>query len=310
MPAVQSNIAKALLRLHTEVRRTLASHQQAGLPVAGAGSDVDRAQLLGKNRKGDRQRGFDVAADMTVRRCLEEEFGSGIILSEESEDYCFGKTPPAYRFIVDPVDGSDNWARGLPLSSVAVAVLPANGPIALDRVVASLVGALEPVRITSEPRASARADLRTASHSDRFLEEETPIVAIQGEGAHCGAERLQTSDTRRIADAFVSCELNHFAPTAQVGELFSTARAVRSYGCASRAIALVACGAIDAHIDVRSRLTPESFLAAAAILREAGGCVLDARGNGLGKFEDLCQTTTLVATATEELASEIIDALA
>ena len=141
------------------------------------------------------------------------------------------------------------------------------------------------------------------------VEEETSIGAMRGEGAHRGAKRLQTSDTRRIADAFVSCELNHFAPTAPVGELFSTARAVRSYGCASRAISLVASGAIDAHIDVRSRLTPESFLAAAAILCEAGGCVLDAQGNGLGEFEDLCQTTTIVATATEELASEIIDAI-
>ena len=276
MPAVQSDIAKALLRLHTEVRRTLANQ------LAGAGSDVESTQLLGKNRKGDRQRGFDVAADVAVRRCLEEEFGSGIILSEESEDHRFGETAPAYRFIVDPVDGSDNWARGLPLSSVAVAVLTADGPIALDRVVASLVGGLE---------------------------EETPIVAVRGEGAHRGVKRLQTSDTRRIADAFVSCELNHFAPTPQVAQLFSTARAVRSYGCASRAIALVACGAIDAHIDVRSRLTPESFLAAAGILREAGGCVFDAQGNTLGKFEDLCQRTTLVATATEELTREIVGAL-
>jgi myo-inositol-1(or 4)-monophosphatase len=271
VPAVQSDIAKALLRLHAEVRRRV------------VGCDVDGAQFLGKNRKGDLQRGFDVAADVAVRRLLEEEFGSGIILSEESEDYYFGETAPTYRFIVDPVDGSDNWARGLPLSSVAVAVLAAEGPIALDQVVASLVGALD---------------------------EEIPIVATRGEGTHRGTTQLQTSDTQRVADAFVSCELNHFAPTVQVGELFSTARAVRSYGCASRAIALVACGAIDAHIDVRSRLTPESFLAAAAILREAGGCVLDSQGNTLGKFEDLCQTTTIVATATEELASEIIDALA
>ncbi len=277
VPTVQSDIAKALLRLHAEVRRTLASQ------LAGGGSDADRAQFLGENRKGDRQRGFDVAADAAVRRLLEKEFASGIILSEESEDYRFGETAPAYCFIVDPVDGSDNWARGLPLSSVAVAVLPADGAIALDRVLASLVGALE---------------------------EETPLLAMRGEGAHRGAKRLQTSNTRRIVDAFVSCELNHFAPTAQVGELFSTARGVRCYGCASRAIALVACGAIDAHIDLRSRLTPESFLAAAAMLREAGGCVLDAQGNPLDEFDDLCQTTTIVATATEELAREISDALA
>lgn len=75
-----------------------------------------------------------------------------------------------------------------------------------------------------------------------------------------------------------------------MGELFSTARAVRSYGCASRAMALVAGGAIDAHIDVRSRLTPESFLAAAlkialdapeaATRWLAGGPFLDTDGVG------------------------------
>ena len=270
VPAVQSDIDKALLRLHAEVRRTV------------AGSDVDCAQLLGKNRKGDRQRAFDVAADLAVRSFLEEEFGCGIILSEESDDYRFGPADPVYRFIVDPVDGSDNWARGLPLSSVTVAVLPAEWPIALDRVAAALVGGLE---------------------------EETPIVCTRGEGAHRGAERLRTSGTRRIADAVVSCELNHFAPTPQVGDLFAGAREVRSYGCASRAIVLVAGGAIDAHIDVRSRLTPESFLAAAAILEEAGGCVLDAHGHPLAEFASIRDRTTIIAAATEELAREIVSAL-
>ncbi len=32
--------------------------------------------------------------------------------------------------------------------------------------------------------------------------------------------------------------------------------------------------------------------------------------NALGEFADLCQTTRIVATATEKLAREIIDALA
>lgn len=271
MSAVESAVARVLVRLHEEVRRTLLA------------STVDHAQFLGKNAKGDRQRGFDVAADMAARRFLEQEFSAGIILSEESDDYRFGDSEPAYRFIVDPVDGSDNWGRGLPLSSVAVAVLPAQGPIALERVVAALVGGLD---------------------------EETPIVATRGRGAQRGGEQLRASNTQRTADAFISCELNHFAPTPPVGDLFAGARAVRSYGCASRAIALVAGGALDAHVDVRSRLTPESFLAAAAILREAGGCVLDAHGEPLAEFADLRQRTTLVAAATEELAREIIGVLA
>ena len=270
MSGIEGDIARILVRLHAEVRRTLTT------------SRVDRAQVFGKNRKGDRQRTFDVAADLATRRFLENEFNCGLILSEESDDYRFGQAEPDYRFIVDPVDGSDNWARGLPLSSIAVAVLPAEGPITLDRVVAALVGGLE---------------------------EETPIVCIRGEGAHRGAERLQTSGTRSIADAVVSCELNHFAPTPRVGDLFAGARAVRSYGCASRAIALVAGGAIDAHIDVRSRLTPESFLAATAIVQEAGGCVLDAQGNPHREFADIRKRTTIVAAVTEELAREIVNAL-
>lgn len=271
MSAIESAIARVLIRLHEEVRRTLSA------------STIDHARVLGKNPKGDQRRGFDVAADIVARRFLEQEFSAGVILSEESDDYRFGDTEPDYRFIVDPVDGSDNWGRGLPLSSIAVAVLPAQGPIALGRVLAALVGGLD---------------------------EETPIVATRGQGAHRGAEKLRASDTQRTADAFISCELNHFAPTPQVGDLFARARAVRSYGCASQAIALVASGAIDAHVDIRSRLTPESFLGAAAILREAGGCVLDTHGNPLPEFADIRQRATIVAAATEELASEIIDALA
>ena len=271
MQAIEGSIARILVRLHAEVRRTLLASTRVG-----------HAQTVGKNPKGDRQRAFDIAGDIAVRRFLEKEFACGIILSEESDDYRFGRAEPELRFIVDPVDGSDNWARGLPLSSIAVAVLPAQGPFALGRVVAALVGGLE---------------------------EEAPIVATRGEGAYRGAKRLRASATRRIADAFVSCELNHFAPTPQVGDLLSGARAVRCYGCASRAIAHVACGALDAHIDVRFRLTPESFLGAAAILEEAGGCVLDARGDQLPDFADHHQTATIVAAATEELAREIIDAL-
>jgi len=181
------------------------------------------------------------------------------------------------------VDGSDNWARGLAHSSLSVAVLPAQGPIALDRVVGALVG---------------------------NLTEGAPVVAIRGEGAYCGTDLLRASATRKVEDAFISCELNHFSPTPPVGDLFARARAVRSYGCASQAILLVARGRIDAHIDVRSRLTPESFLAAAAILQEAGGCVLDAEGKPLDDFSSIDQKVTVIAAATRELAREIVDTLA
>ena len=54
----------------------------------------------------------------------------------------FGDGRPLYRFVVDPVDGSDNWGRGLPLSAVSVAVLPADSPITPARVCWAMVGDL------------------------------------------------------------------------------------------------------------------------------------------------------------------------
>ena len=271
MTVLQTDLATVLRRLHAGVREAL-----GGLSAGHA------REIHGTNPKGDRQQAFDLAADAAVRRILEGELDSGIILSEESEEHHFGRAEPVYRFVIDPVDGSDNWSRGLPLSSVAVAVLPAEAPLALDRVIAALTG---------------------------DLGEEDPEVCVRGGGAHRGTDQIQTAGTRRIKDAFISCELTHFAPTSRLAALLASARAVRSFGCASRAIALVADGSLDAHIDVRGCLTPESFLAAAANLREAGGCVLDAQGNPLPAFTDLRQRTTIVAAATEELAQEIIAAL-
>ncbi len=271
MTVLQTDLVTVLRRLHAGVREALARL-----------STSHATEIHGTNPKGDRQHAFDLAADAAVRRILEGELDSGIILSEESDEHHFGRARPVYRFVIDPVDGSDNWSRHLPLSSVAIAVLPSEAPIALDQVIAALIG---------------------------DLEGENALVCVRGGGVQRGADRIRTASTRRIKDAFVSCELNHFAPTSQLGALFASARAVRSFGCASRAIALVANGSLDAHIDMRERLTPESFLAAAAILQEAGGCVLDARGNTLPAFTDLRQRTTIVAAATEELAREIIETL-
>ena len=271
MSVLQTDLATVLRRIHGGVREAL----------AGLSSGPAR-EIHGTNSKGDHQRAFDLAADAVVRRILEGELDSGIILSEESEEHRFGTTEPLYRFVIDPVDGSDNWSRRLPLSSVAVAVLPVEAPIALDHVIAALTG---------------------------DLGEEDAVICIRGGGVHRGADQIRTAGTRRIKDAFVSCELNHLAPSSSVGALFANARAVRFYGCASRAITLVADGSLDAHIDVRERLTPESFLAAATILQEAGGCVLDSRGNALQAFTDLRQRATIVAAATEELAREIVEAL-
>ena len=236
------------------------------------------------NAKGDAQRGCDVAAHDWVKSWLIEHCDAGVIESEEAiEGTSFGPAGTGDRFVVDPVDGSDNFARGLPLAALSIAVLPREAPISVESVRSALVG--------------------DASGG-------WSAIAERGVGSFSGTELLATSGAVTLEEAAISCELNHWAPEKSFARVLATARAVRCYGCASRAISLVASGRLDAHVDVRGRLTPESFLAAALVLEEAGGALCTARGKPLGPFQNIRERTTLVAAATKELADDIVERLA
>jgi myo-inositol-1(or 4)-monophosphatase len=266
----ESDVPGILAILHAELRQELQAWK-------------DRPDPGRRNAKGDLQRSFDLAADEYVRSYLERAFPAGVLLSEESGERRFGRGKLQYRFVVDPVDGSDNYSRRLPLAALSIAVLPAEAPLSPEEVLFSMV-----------------ADL---------LRDESPILAARGEGAYRGSTRLKTSSVGRLSEAFISCELNHFAPPPQLGKLLSRARGVRVYGCCSLALGLVASGAIDAHVDVRDRLTLESFLAASRAVEEAGGCVVNRKGNPLGALTGLEQRTSLIAAASSELAKEIVNVL-
>ena len=245
----------------------------------------DHSQAVGVNAKGDDQKPFDIAADEWIRQWLSAHFASGVVESEEeTRAFEFGSSEQGYRFIVDPVDGSDNFARGLPLSAISLAMLPRQTSLSTDGVIYASVG--------------------DTSGSGT-------VVAARGNGTYAlDGRRLYTSETRHLRDAFVSCELNHWAPDASLANLMRTCAGIRVYGCASRALCLVAEGALDAHIDVRSRLTPESFLAASLLVTEADGHICRLDGGALGPFQSLQDRTTLVAASTKELTEEIMNALA
>ena len=245
--------------------------------------ELGQMKTIGVNAKGDDQKSFDIATDEWIRQWLATHFESGVVESEEiTNAFKFGHNEQGFRFIVDPVDGSDNFARGLPLSAISLAMLPRQMPLSTDEVAYALVGD------TSRPEA---------------------LIAARNDGAYSGDQRLHTSKMQHLDDAFISCELNHWAPDASLAELMQTCSGLRVYGCASRALCMVATGALDAHIDVRNRLTPESFLAASLLVTEAGGYICRLDGEALGPFQSLQDRTTLVAASTKKLAEKIINVL-
>ena len=203
-------------------------------------------------------------------------------MSEELDDVELGVPDGGYCFVVDPVDGSENYARGLPLAALSIAVLSRGAPLAPENVIHAIVGDV------AEP---------------------TPILGSRGKGAHQCGRRLKTSEVRKLRDALVSFELNHWSPDRALAETLHICAGVRAYGCASRAMCLVASGSLDAHVDVRRRLTLESFLAASLLVMEAGGQVVQLDGSSPGPFSGLRDRTTLIAAATPELVKEIVNAI-
>ena len=260
------------------VERLLVLHRQVRSAVAKS----DRAGTGSKNAKGDDVKLFDLAANDAALDVLREFQQPLIVDSEEGGRQEIGSGTPRHLLILDPVDGSDNWARGLPLSALSCAVLPVDAPLHPDWVEAALVGPLD---------------------------EDTPLIALKGSGAWRGKERLRTSSVRNIAGAIISVELNHHSPSPGLARLMAAARGVRCYGCASRAISLVAEGATDAHVDARGRLTAESYLAAARLVIEAGGWVVGLDGASLAVAESLTNRVSLVAASSRELCDEIVEVL-
>ena len=195
-----------LRQLHADSLRVL-NQERPGL---------DPRESVGVNAKGDDQKHFDIAGDEWIRQWLPMHFESGVVESEEQTvAYEFGRDEQGFRFVVDPVDGSDNFERGLPLSAISMAVLSRQTSLSTDGVAYALVGD------TSGPGA---------------------LVAARGGGAYSSAQRLHTSETRRLGDAFVSCELNHWvlAPSTVGGVNLSPCKkgAYATFGAQHRSCAL------------------------------------------------------------------------
>ncbi len=148
------------------VERLLVLHPRVRNAVIASGCVGSGA----RNAKGDDVKPFDLAANDAALAVLEELQLSLFVDSEESRPREIGSGTPRFRLVLDPVDGSDNWARGLPLSALSCAVLPVDAPLHPDWVEAALVGPLE---------------------------QDTPLIAIKGSGALA----RQATHSGRLASA-------------------------------------------------------------------------------------------------------------
>lgn len=200
---------------------------------------AERGVETGLGEGGDRTLVIDQAAEDAVLAELEAEGVPLTVVSEERGEVDLHGGGDL-RAVVDPVDGSLNAKRGLPYSSVSIAI--ADGPTLAD-VEFGYVAALEP---------------------------EVEWWARRGEGAYAGAERLaplEPGPLEIIGLETARPELVAKAAAA-LGDL--EARRIRALGSVAVTLAFVAEGALDAMLSLRPIRSVDAA-AGALIVREAGG---------------------------------------
>jgi myo-inositol-1(or 4)-monophosphatase len=240
----------------------------------------DRSSVYAKSSKHTTMK-FDRDAEDIIIRGLEESGHGFEVISEERPTFSTQQNP-AYRIIIDPIDGSENVTKGIMTAGVSLAVSPITEAVTPDRVLWALVGELF---------------------------SGTVYVAQQGNGAFRNGRRCQVSTTKSIQPSMIGLNMDgrdHKAIKSLITEEPYVEK-VRRTGSAAIDSVYVASGTYDAFIDIGGALTGESFLAAASIVLEAGGIVSDQGGKALRPITNLQEKYSVVMAATKDLHQEIIN---
>jgi myo-inositol-1(or 4)-monophosphatase len=188
---------------------------------------------------------IDLECERMCRAVLAERFPDHDILAEELGGSAGGRPRSRYRWVFDPLDGTTNYAHGLPIYCASLALE---------------IDGLREVGAIYDP---TRKELFTAE---------------RGEGAYLNGRRLAVSRTATLLDALLVTgfpydvhKKNGGALVDLFGAFLGRARAVRRLGSAALDLCYVAAGRFEGFWE--QHLYPWDVAAGALIVEEAGGRV-------------------------------------
>lgn len=183
----------------------------------------------------------DIACEEAIVKIIRAAFPDHGILAEENEKETGGS---ANRWLIDPLDGTVNYAHGFPIYCASVA-LESGGEI--------ITGAVY------DP------------------ERDEMFTATRGGGAFLNGDAIKVSNVAELTDALLATGFPYTIRTAAKNNLkeFSDfamrAQALRRPGAAAIDLCYVACGRLDGFWEFH--LKPWDMAAGSLIVREAGGRV-------------------------------------
>lgn len=184
----------------------------------------------------------DKASEARIREIILGSYPEHTILGEEAGEQGEGS---AYRWIVDPLDGTLNYAKGFPIYSVSIAL--------------EIEGVLQ-VGVVLD---SAKGDLFTAT---------------KGGGAYLNGRPIRVSNEANLKRAMLLTGF-HYDPTSALQNvtlltnILPRCLAIRRPGSAALDLSYVAAGRVDGFWELA--LKPWDIAAGLLMLEEAGGKVTD-----------------------------------
>ncbi|MFY9716363.1 MAG: inositol monophosphatase family protein [Thermoplasmata archaeon] len=220
--------------------------------VRDAAGSPHRADVVAMSAGGTPTEEIDRLAEREVLDALDREGVDWNLVSEEIGAVARGGDRS---LVVDPIDGTSNALRQLPFSTVSLAL----GAGDLDGIDVALV---------------------------RDLDRGTTYWAIRGGGAFRDGRPIRTRPHRAHGEV-VFLNLGHHTGD-RASRLAGSVRRVRSLGCASLEMMMVAQGSADAYLfenrEARRNLRVTDIAAAYRIVREAGGGLSTADSRPLGSL--------------------------
>jgi myo-inositol-1(or 4)-monophosphatase len=194
----------------------------------------------------------DLECEQLILSAIHESFPYHSILSEEKGS---NNTKSNFCWIVDPLDGTTNYSRGLPMYCVSIALSYKN-EILLGVIHAPELGHL--------------------------------YYASKGEGAYDNHQKMRVSSVSDLSTSFLVTGFPYTMHQSDIDNidlfrLFSKqCLAVRRIGSAALDLCYVAKGVFDAYWELK--LHPWDFAAGSLIVTEAGGMISNMSGKELEPY--------------------------
>ena len=220
--------------------------------------DIQMAHVGGDlrvDKKGaiDLVTNIDIEIERGFRAMIAERFPDHVVLGEEFEDAGQRDRATKYCWVFDPIDGTTNYAHGLPIFCCSVAL-----------------------EIDGEAVAAAVYD---PNRRELF-------TAERSQGAWLNGARLRVSTATALIDSLLVTGFHyniHKDPKALISlfsDFITRARAVRRLGSAALDLCYVAAGRFEGFWE--QKLQPWDIAGGSLIVTEAGGRVTTLDGSPFG----------------------------